>query len=513
MIKFKPSSISTTGDAIVFFKEHITSIVSNAEKLQEVIASIKRANNDDDKVKATEVHNLIETLITFSEDIAITADDIITQGVKLGLFTAGQVQMGTIVSKTKPYFETAKKVNNIFLDLHNKNYTTAIISALEIASNYTNKDLSLAKLVNVENQFTNANDLTLLKTFLASEKIPGNENKKNKLKDLAVRTQQIILRSNDASIVPIQAQFNLVLQAINQDKNGVFKTELKTLKNMIKTQYKDVLKSYAQIKLTEVFIDPINKLIDAKQLNAGLTADLKKYVADFTENASKAYLLGDDEGLKASKENLVRYLTVYLPELSSGIFNVRDKNVLRIIHFVTDIALSENAQDVESALEAFALPAGSSSAKEKVKSYYAINSYPGLLFGKEFTDEDNAEHMGITAPIGIYAQFWKREKTTWGLFVPILDIAAPVRFRFDDNNDTETLPDFDFKDIFAPGAYISVGLNNSPFAFNAGIQYGPKLRDIDDGNGVLTDIEAYRVSIGVVIDIPLFTLFTSGIDD
>lgn len=514
METFTPDKIKTKRNAILFFKEHIINIISSTEKLQEAIASIKRANKDDDKVKITEVHNLVETLVEFSEEIATTADDIIKEGATLGLFKATEIDTTYIVNKTKPYFETAKKVNTIFLDLHHKNYTTAITSALEIVSNYTNKELSLAKLINIDNQLKSAGNLTLLKTFLVSEKIPGNEKKKNALKDLAVRVEKIMHDLNiSASLNTVKAQFDKVLAALEANKNEDFKKELKKLKEDIKSKYEDVLKEYAQIKLTEVFINPINKFIDDKELDNTLKAKLKKQIKSFTENTFKSYLIGDDKGLKASKEDLVRYLTIYFPELSSGIFKVKDKNVLRIIHFITDIALSDSAEDVESALEAFALPAGSSSAKEKVKSYYSINSYPGILLGKEFTDNDNAEHIGITAPIGIYTQLWKGEKTTWGLFVPVIDIAAPVRFRFDGEKETETLPDFDFKDIFSPGAYISVGVNNSPFAINAGIQYGPKLRDIDNGSGVLTDIEAYRISVGVVIDIPLFTLFTSGIDD
>lgn len=514
MEKFPPNNIKKKKDAILFFKEHIISIISNTEKLQEAIASIKRANKDDDKVKITEVHNLVKTLIEFSEEIATTSDDLIKKGVTLGLFNATDINTTSIINKTKPYFETAKKVNTIFLDLHNKNYTNAITSTLEIVSNYTNKELSLTKLINIESQLKNAGDITLLKTFLGSEKIPKNEEKKKALKDLAVLVQQVIHRPpKNSGLAIIKTQFDKVLTALEADKNKDFKTELDKLKEIVKSKYEDVLKAYAHIKLTEVFINPINNFIDDKNLTNKRKSELKNYLTEYIKNVSKAYLLEDDEGLKASKENLLRYLTVYLPEMSSGIFKVKDKNVLRIIHFITDIALSDSTEDVESALEAFVLTAGSSSVKEKVKSYYSINSYPGILFGQEFTDNDTAEHFGFTSPIGIYAQLKKGKKTTWGLFFPIIDIAAPVRFRFDDNTETETLPDFNFKDILSPGAYISVGVNNSPFAINAGIQYGSKLRNIDNGSGILSDIESYRISVGIVIDIPLFTLFTSGIDD
>ena len=206
----------------------------------------------------------------------------------------------------------------------------------------------------------------------------------------------------------------------------------------------------------------------------------------------------------------MNHFRIYLPQITTEILGIKDNRVIRLIHFINDMAISENAEEVETAIESFVLPAGSSSVKETAKSYLSINSYPGILTGIEWSEFNNNGpefQIGITAPIGIYAQLSSNFicKGTLGLFVPVIDIGAPVRLRFDNSNDTETLPDFEFKDIFSPGLYLSYGFNESPFAINAGVQYGPKLRDIMQ-EGEITNFDAFRFSIAFVIDIPLISL-------
>ena len=153
---------------------------------------------------------------------------------------------------------------------------------------------------------------------------------------------------------------------------------------------------------------------------------------------------------------------------------------------------------------------GSSTLKEKASTYVSLNAFPGILFGNEHSDfeaKKDAFTLGFTAPVGLYVQLKSFTKgDTFGFFIPIIDIAAPVRLRLDDTNDTKTLPDFNLNDIFSPGLYFSYGFKKSPFAINLGGQYGPKLRDIPDGNNGFTSVDSYRINLGVTIDIPLLTL-------
>ena len=263
----------------------------------------------------------------------------------------------------------------------------------------------------------------------------------------------------------------------------------------------------------QTFKEDLIKAIQAKKLND----ETQKYIIGKLDTyTEKLYLnsLGiteqSSETLRAGDELLAAY-QAFIPELLKTEVVKSKPDLVKLIHFVNDVAVSDSPEAYEKAIEAFVLPVGSSSLKEKAKSYYAINSFPGLLGGVEINNDiDNSGFIGFTAPVGLYLQPWGSGTSfinSFGIFLPLIDIAAPVRLRLDDSNETETLPDFEFKDILAPGAYLVFGIRNSPFAFNLGIQYGPKLRDIAiDNTGDVEDVESYRFGLGLTIDIPLVTL-------
>ncbi|CAM1342415.1 hypothetical protein [Tenacibaculum amylolyticum] len=505
-------------DVISFLKENLTNISSYSEELQKNIEQVKKANKSNDKVSYTDVYELINTLIGFSEEITKTAENITRKGVKLNFFESG-LDTTSIVHKTKPYFKTATTVNQIFLDLHQKKFTTAIINALEIPSNFSNNEISLNKILNLKNSFINANNLILLKEFLSYKNIPNAKDKKEAFKKLAEQLNYIINSSNNSSLTNIKQLYTTLYNSIIKDKKQEFKKNLTQFISAIENEtiIITILKEYAKIDFNETFKTPIEAFLSKKiaQLPPGIKDQIIKTIEEYASLTFKSVVFDEnkEKELKTTTNNLLRLIPVYLPELTTNVFRVKDNNVIRLVHFISNIATSSTSEDVENALESFALPTGSSSIKEETSTYVSINSFPGILFGKEISGNtiDNANFAGITAPIGLYAQFWNLKKGSLGVFVPIIDIGAPVRFRLDNNNDTGTLPDFNFKDIFSPGLYISYGFNKSPFAINAGIQYGPRLRDIDNGNGEFLDIESYRVGIGVVIDIPLFTLYNKGI--
>ena len=514
MTDLAPDTLETADKSIQLFKKRLTSIVVNTEKLQQNIENIKRANKNNEKIEINAVHGLVEVLVEFSEEIAITADSLIAKGKE---FKFLNVETANFTGKTKPYFKTAKAVNDIFLDLHNKNFTNAIIGALEIPANFANNDISIGKLVDLKSVLDSSKEILLFRDFLTYRKLPKSKNKRNQLKNLAIRFEEVLARFPNGTFPKIESAFESVHKSIKDNKSQDFINQMSGLRKTFLDNgtYKSAFEKYAKIDIDSVFIEPIEKIIDNGVVNDNRKTELKEYLDNFVTAAFKDFVFSDGEDLDKSKQVLLKYFTVYLPEFSNTVFRIKDKNVLRIIHFITDVATAENEEEVESALEAFALPAGSSSVKEETSTYISINAYPGILGGLELSEESNDEdayHAGITAPIGIYAQFFKVKKGSFGIFIPIIDIGAPVRFRLDDDSNTETLPDFDFKDIFSPGAYISYGFNKVPFALNAGIQYGPKLRDIDNGMGDIRNIEAYRISIGLVIDIPLFAYHRGGLD-
>ena len=475
-------------------------------------------------------------MIGFSEDVLVSGDSLLKStnlqllSVSGAAYNPVEADFKSFIGKTKPYFTTSRSVNDIFLDLHKKNYTTAIVKAIEIPASFNegNDNYKLySDIINITRNLSAAENIYSIQRLFEYKKIPGNEDDYTKLQNLANWANASLTGITGVGLNPIKIEFakitailNTPYLSLNADLKTQYEANFEALKTTISSNFVSFYTDYAKFDIPAITTKIDNALMSkgiTGTLNSNLTASVNKVF-----NESLMVFLFNDKAakgeLKQSQENLLQNLRVYLPELFPDIFTFKDDNVVKLIHFVNDMAQAETSEEVENALDSFALPAGSSSIKEESKSYISINAYPGILGGVEwssFNNEAPAGHVGITAPVGIYCQlpFW-RNSGTLGLFVPVIDIGAPVRLRLDGNNDTETLPDFDFNDIFSPGLYVSYGFKNAPFAINAGIQYGPKLRGIKttatDTAGTettaVTDSSSFRFGIGLVIDIPLFTL-------
>ena len=156
------------------------------------------------------------------------------------------------------------------------------------------------------------------------------------------------------------------------------------------------------------------------------------------------------------------------------------------------IVQAKNSDNVQTAIEAVALPSGSASIKRNPYFDLALNAYVGGFYGRE---KDNSSEFslsiytiaGINAPIGIAFSTscdpkvqWQKWK--WGLipafwwwpactrilssttiFLSIIDIGAVTAYRFQ-NDSVSTLPDFKWQNILAPGAQVILGVKNLPLS-------------------------------------------------
>jgi hypothetical protein len=92
--------------------------------------------------------------------------------------------------------------------------------------------------------------------------------------------------------------------------------------------------------------------------------------------------------------------------------------------------------------------------------------------------------------------------------VSVIDIGAITSFRLV-NDDTETLPEFNWNNILAPGMYYVNGLKNTPLSWGLGLQYGPQLRDIEkDGTTLELSDSLFSVRLFLSVDIPIFNFYT-----
>lgn len=515
MTTFTPETISDTSESFIFLKSNLTAIAKNAEKIYAQALSIKKKNKNNEEVKYDEIYSFINDFIDFSEEIVTTADLLVKDKFKI---TNPSVSID-LKSKISPYFNVAKIANTMVLDLHQKKYSNAIIKAIEIPLHFSdsNSDLSL-NLQNISDKISFSSDLVVLQT-LYKEKTFTNLSKSDKIEKLqSINASLEVLALKTISTPELSAfktaidNFSIYVNTLNTAPDEIknLNEKIEELKNATRVVItNDKLLKYAGVSKVEI-LKSVKEQLEKKKYDAAVVNSIISKIDTYLNNQFKKHILNDTT-LASEEITITAIISEFAPQLLKNNTKINDKTAIKIIHFINDVSVSKDAEDIEKALDAFALPVGSSSLKEKASNYVSINSYPGLLGGFEFSkNQKTAGNIGFTAPVGIYCTIASFEKgATLGVFLPVIDIAAPVRLRLDSNNDTKTLPDFNFNDIFSPGVYLSYGFGKSPFAIQLGAQYGPKLRDIpEESTGSFTSVDSYRINIGFVIDIPLLTLYS-----
>ncbi|TPG38394.1 hypothetical protein [Flavobacterium pectinovorum] len=193
-----------------------------------------------------------------------------------------------------------------------------------------------------------------------------------------------------------------------------------------------------------------------------------------------------------------------------------DKKVIKEFfyysNFLADIiAASEsgNSENVKKIVENYAMPVGSYRIKRSYSHSWDISAFPGLYLGYEF-DSSQSMSYGITAPVGIsFSRKHNRkvkDSSCSTFFLSVIDIGAPFSYRFT-NDDAQGLPqEIKWEQIFSPGFFYIYGFKNTPISLSLGGQFTPLLRDIEDDKNVLKEENVFRLSLGLMVDIPIFNL-------
>ncbi len=185
------------------------------------------------------------------------------------------------------------------------------------------------------------------------------------------------------------------------------------------------------------------------------------------------------------------------------------KDFLQYGLFIANVLQARNPAEVKAAIRMVALPPGSSQSKKESTFDISINSYFGVYGGREILITDTIDPInptyGLTCPIGISLSTGLRRFGSISIFMPIFDLGAVAAFRIE-TGQAVNLPSFSIQNLASPGAYLVYGFPNYPFSLGGGIQYGPQLRDVTR-NGVDISSPAYRYSITLTVDIPLFNLY------
>ena len=196
------------------------------------------------------------------------------------------------------------------------------------------------------------------------------------------------------------------------------------------------------------------------------------------------------------------------------------KSFMFYSNFLADIIAASESKDsgnVKKIIENYAMPVGSYRIKRSYSHSWDVSAFPGLYGGYEFgSGKKDGKHnegsfsYGITAPVGI--SFSRKHcrhnpsSSSSTFFLSVIDIGAPFSYRFS-NDQAQGLPDeIKWEQIFSPGFFYIFGFKNTPLSLSAGLQFTPLLRDIEDDNNVLQEKNIVRLSVGFLVDIPIFNL-------
>lgn len=201
------------------------------------------------------------------------------------------------------------------------------------------------------------------------------------------------------------------------------------------------------------------------------------------------------------------------------------ERILRYGNVMAGIVKSETPEEAESAIEAAALPAGSSSIKKNSAWNFSLNAYIGGYYSNYTNDADKIDgsnsKIRVAAPVGF--AFSKglghfNNGSTIGslsIFLNFIDVGAIAGYRLSGDS-TALEQKLTLSDIFAPGGYLVYGiglpfLEYVPLSIGYGWQYGSKLY-FKRSNGVLavSDNTRWRSNWYVAIDIPLANFWTKN---
>jgi hypothetical protein len=198
-------------------------------------------------------------------------------------------------------------------------------------------------------------------------------------------------------------------------------------------------------------------------------------------------------------------------------------SVMKYGSFMAAVVQAENSDQVKQAIEAVALPSGSSRIKRESLWNISVNAYLGGYGGAEYIQKLQRGNLkgsvGLSAPIGIAfsrgSKFLRKDKSKGGwsytTFISFIDLGAVAAFRIKDST-TAALPQLKLENILAPGLYLIAGIPKSPLSLGMFCQYGPSLRSVSAQNISVTSYNetTWRFGGMLAIDIPLLTLYNKG---
>ncbi len=184
---------------------------------------------------------------------------------------------------------------------------------------------------------------------------------------------------------------------------------------------------------------------------------------------------------------------------------------------ISTVANAQSSEEVQNAIEASALPAGSYAIKRNSAWSIELNGYVGAFYGEAKPVNKSLKPYnvyGLYAPIGLSFNRGIKcgTKAGWGFSVitQVVDLGALVNFYLLEGDQTALPSDFKvtLSNVFAPGAQLGINIPRTPITLTCGGQFVPALYSTDqiteESNIVASS--AWRWQASAVVDIPLYNI-------
>ncbi|WDF75439.1 hypothetical protein PQ469_16235 [Mucilaginibacter sp. KACC 22773] len=178
--------------------------------------------------------------------------------------------------------------------------------------------------------------------------------------------------------------------------------------------------------------------------------------------------------------------------------------VIEYYQLFAALTQAENSAAVESLLETYALPAGSSRVKKETAANIAINAYVGMFFARSKSNGTGfTNQYGLTAPIGATFSLGAGQVGSFSAFVGLVDIGSIIRYKLNSQGAYEQ--NINFAGLVSPSLHFVYGFPGYlPLSLGAGVQWTTPTTTADTHIQLMPHFNAF-----FAIDIPLFNLAVS----
>jgi hypothetical protein len=188
-----------------------------------------------------------------------------------------------------------------------------------------------------------------------------------------------------------------------------------------------------------------------------------------------------------------------------------------------NLAAAKSAEDAQKILEGVAAPLGSYRAYRDGSWHGFISGYAGITAGTDKPTDggERANSIAPFLPVGFEVGHSLGSNLTFHALVSVIDLGAPAMARFDNHDVDASMGmddeikagvESDFASVFAPGAFVSVGLFDSPVVIGGGVELLPhSVRrfacDSASPCSNTVDVTTVRGMIFLAVDLTAFPIF------